>query len=518
MAKIVRITRGQLRRAVVSEVQEAKLRGVVRSVLAEAGGRSGKTKQLVHDWDHYVLMTAYDVKSANERGEEVESWEIASNVFRPSDDATVRAMRDDFTGDEPEYLAALKKHAADMGLDEDELNDAFALGLDATEEYMNDEDQEDEDESFTVDVLVDGMAQQDAVTLADLAPFEAEAFRAWVKTQGDGADVPDDEKLFVVHKGSGFIVAFDDETLGSRWGMLLPGLEEWMPYDGDELLPFDEDDEEMTGASKNEAVNGKGRLTEAASDADWNAWLDELYKVLDETGYGGLSDTPAFNNLSSENQAAEDAALDVIRRVRDEGKSQQDVADMLEDESIFWQGVDLDALAAEDDDSGGGGTETCPYCGHEFGADEDDQTTPGRVECPECGGDFDSDSVTEGRLVETPAKKPAVPRTKTVSIVSMSHDGRVHTIGQKSFNIGALFAAEVGDFAAETDAEEHQDAGLIEFEEKLLRGKGVTHVIDFENFGDEEEHTLEEFLALGTEAGPVPAWQKQMDAIKQRRS
>ena len=35
MAKIVRITRGQLRRVVVNEVQEAKLRGIVRRVLAE---------------------------------------------------------------------------------------------------------------------------------------------------------------------------------------------------------------------------------------------------------------------------------------------------------------------------------------------------------------------------------------------------------------------------------------------------------------------------------------------------
>jgi len=244
MAKTVKITRGQLRQIVKEEA--ARLVEVASAPKSE------------HDWDYFVHMTAYEVQHANQREEDWDGPTIADEVFRPSDDETVRTMRD-ASGDpaEEELIdAAVMKYAGEMGLDSDELRDAFYEGLDATEEYMGDDDDDDEEDDdgfdrppFTVDVLVDEMMNgQDAVSLSDLRPEDAEAFRTWFASKGAG-DIDDDERRFMVHKGSGFVVAFDDVDQAGRLAMLLPGLEEWQDYDGDEALPFDEDDEEMTGPS-----------------------------------------------------------------------------------------------------------------------------------------------------------------------------------------------------------------------------------------------------------------------------
>ncbi len=120
MARTVRMSRGQLRRIIREEAS--------RLAEAQAGSQ--------HDWDYYVHMTAYEVQSANEREDEWDGPTIASEVFRPSDDKTVHAMRDAMHDPAEEELieAAVMKYAAELGLDPDELRDAFYEGLDATEE------------------------------------------------------------------------------------------------------------------------------------------------------------------------------------------------------------------------------------------------------------------------------------------------------------------------------------------------------------------------------------------------
>lgn len=90
---------------------------------------------------------------------------------------------------------------------------------------------------------------------------------------------------------------------------------------------------------------------------------------------------------------------------------------------------------------------------------------------------------------------------RLVSVVTMDMNGRYHTVGSdtQSYCMHALYDASTGlsdeELNAHIEDEEAYDAGLKAFEERWLRERGVTHVIDYEDFGDEREHTLEEYLA-----------------------
>ena len=91
---------------------------------------------------------------------------------------------------------------------------------------------------------------------------------------------------------------------------------------------------------------------------------------------------------------------------------------------------------------------------------------------------------------------------KKVSVVGMDHAGRIHFVDGAQHNIHHLYVdhAYAGDddaASAVEDADEMAyDAGLKAFEERWLRDRGVTHIIDHEDFGDEQEHALAEFLSL----------------------
>ena len=92
--------------------------------------------------------------------------------------------------------------------------------------------------------------------------------------------------------------------------------------------------------------------------------------------------------------------------------------------------------------------------------------------------------------------------SRRVTTVDMAHEGRYHTVDgdAQSHCIHALYDASTGmsDEALEAHMEDEEayDAGLKAFEEAWLRERGVTHIIDYEDFGDEREHTLEEYLSL----------------------
>lgn len=90
---------------------------------------------------------------------------------------------------------------------------------------------------------------------------------------------------------------------------------------------------------------------------------------------------------------------------------------------------------------------------------------------------------------------------RKVTVVSMDHHGRYHTVDgdTQDHSMHALYDASTGLSDEALDAhmedEEAYDAGLKAFEERWLRDRGVTHVVDLEDFGDEREHTLEEYLS-----------------------
>jgi len=149
-----------------------------------------------------------------------------------------------------------------------------------------------------------------------------------------------------------------------------------------------------------EAPRKGGKKAASGEQKSYNDWRNELDKVLDETGYGSISDTPAFNNLSSENQAAEEAANDILYQFYTEGMSEQDAADKLESEAEFWEGVDLDDLAAEDherddaeceDCSGSGDCSECSEDGTDTNTGETCENCGGTHECPSCNGSGDAD-------------------------------------------------------------------------------------------------------------------------------
>lgn len=90
---------------------------------------------------------------------------------------------------------------------------------------------------------------------------------------------------------------------------------------------------------------------------------------------------------------------------------------------------------------------------------------------------------------------------RKVTTVSMDHHGRYHTVDGDtvSWCMHTLYDASTGmsdeELNAHMEEEEAYDAGLKAFEERWLRDRGVTHVIDLEDFGDEREHPLEEYLS-----------------------
>lgn len=100
-------------------------------------------------------------------------------------------------------------------------------------------------------------------------------------------------------------------------------------------------------------------------------------------------------------------------------------------------------------------------------------------------------------------KNPSPKSVKKISTIDVGEYGRVHSVDFMDYNVHELYCDSTGlegdALDAHMDDEEAFDAGLKAFEERFLRDKGVTHVIDFEDFGDRAEHTLEEFLALGSD-------------------
>lgn len=94
--------------------------------------------------------------------------------------------------------------------------------------------------------------------------------------------------------------------------------------------------------------------------------------------------------------------------------------------------------------------------------------------------------------------------TKKVSTVLMDQSGRIHTLDGVCFNIHEIYSISIGylnnalegELKDELEDEGAFDAGLKLFEETWLTERGVTHIVDFEDFGDHQEHTLQEFLAI----------------------
>lgn len=145
------------------------------------------------------------------------------------------------------------------------------------------------------------------------------------------------------------------------------------------------------------------RLPKApAAGRSFGDWMNELEKILDETGYGSISDTLAFEHLSSENQAAVDAANEILQKLYEEDMSEQDAVEELDRGEEFWtaHGYDVDALAADSnfygtadfDERVGGNAEEDAECEDCLGSgdcsecSEDGTDTNTGKTCDNCGG------------------------------------------------------------------------------------------------------------------------------------
>ena len=98
------------------------------------------------NWQPFVTSAANMLK--DEPG--ATPSDVASDVFRPSPDEEVREMLTAMRNSDPDLDGIIAATAAQEGVDPDALADFFYSGLDATEEYM-DEDDEDEPLSYLDD-------------------------------------------------------------------------------------------------------------------------------------------------------------------------------------------------------------------------------------------------------------------------------------------------------------------------------------------------------------------------------
>jgi hypothetical protein len=89
------------------------------------------------DVERFIEWTAEYISEADG---EVEASDIAMEVFRPSDDETVRELRDSASQDDPAVVAAVEKYSEEYGVDPEYLTDMFFEALNATDEYMDDDD------------------------------------------------------------------------------------------------------------------------------------------------------------------------------------------------------------------------------------------------------------------------------------------------------------------------------------------------------------------------------------------
>ena len=87
--------------------------------------------------------------------------------------------------------------------------------------------------------------------------------------------------------------------------------------------------------------------------------------------------------------------------------------------------------------------------------------------------------------------------SRKVTTVTLDWHGRHHTFDGATHNIHALYAEEVGEDKANAETDAEDDTGLHAFEERWLLSHGITHVVDYEDLGDEKEHPIAAFLALG---------------------
>lgn len=152
-------------------------------------------------WDHFVELVAMALQDDIN----VDGWELASDVFRPSPDEEVKALRNDPSGVPRQVI---EKYAMQYGLDSDDLQDAFDKALDASEEYMTDEDEEEKEYSQE-----DVDAAQDWRSLDELANIEPVAASGFMDAFHQYMD-----------KYGGFRPGIDDVEPGERYFAVGPRL------------------------------------------------------------------------------------------------------------------------------------------------------------------------------------------------------------------------------------------------------------------------------------------------------
>lgn len=187
-----------------------------------------------HDWDYFVHILAMKMEDPD-----TDTWDLASEVFRPSPDEEVRAMRNIAHENLPELRAAVQKEATSSGHDFDMLMQTFLETLDSTEEYMTDEEDE---ETSVVDGTV-GAAYLDSTDplLSFDQMFEGDdpdtvefrdSFLEYARQQG----IDPQTAFFMVKVG--LVIVAPDNTLDSEpIAMWLASTDRWSSYDPTAQLP-----------------------------------------------------------------------------------------------------------------------------------------------------------------------------------------------------------------------------------------------------------------------------------------